>query len=77
MKKIFAFLMIIIITLNIHAQSVGVGTATPKAAFNVAENKTVLFGKDTSGAGSKLMWIPSKYAFRDSAKLALLFLSAK
>ena len=49
----------------LHAQQgVGIGTTTPKAAFNVAENKTVLFGNDTSGAGAKLMWIPSKSAFR-------------
>ncbi len=64
MKKLSVVLFTIIITINANAQGVGVGTTTPKAAFNVAENKTVLFGNDTSGAGSKMMWIPSKSAFR-------------
>lgn len=37
-----------------------------KAQFglHVAENQTVLFGKDTSDFGTKLMWIPSKSALR-------------
>jgi len=43
---------------------VGIGTQNPKAPFNVAAGKTVLFGADTSGGGSKMMWIPSKSAFR-------------
>ncbi|HEX5112981.1 MAG TPA: tail fiber domain-containing protein [Saprospiraceae bacterium] len=53
--------------INIYAQNVGIGTTTPKAAFNVAPGKTVLFGNDTTGSGGKLMWIPSKYAFRAGA----------
>jgi len=65
MKKHFSFLIISLLwTINIHSQNVGIGTTTPHAAFNVAAGKTVLFGSDTSGGGSKLMWIPSKYAFR-------------
>lgn len=52
------------ITINVYSQNVGVGTTNPKAAFNVAAGKTVLFGSDTTGGGGKLMWIPSKYAFR-------------
>lgn len=32
--------------------------------FQVDEDLTVLFGRDTLGAGSKLMWLPSKSAFR-------------
>lgn len=64
MKKLSIVLFTIIITIVTNAQGVGVGTTTPKAAFNVAENKTVLFGNDTSGAGGKMIWIPSKYAFR-------------
>ncbi|MEO6231648.1 MAG: tail fiber domain-containing protein [Ferruginibacter sp.] len=64
MKKLIELLAMALVTINVNAQGVGIGTATPKAAFNVAENKTVLFGRDTSGGGSKLMWIPSKLAFR-------------
>lgn len=64
MKRLSLILIALIIARNTNAQSVGIGTITPKAAFNVAENKTVLFGNDTSGAGSKMMWIPSKGAFR-------------
>jgi len=67
MKKLNLLLITIIIAANTNAQGVGIGTNTPKAAFNVAENKTVLFGADTSGAGSKMMWIPSKSAFRAGA----------
>ncbi|MCC7379915.1 MAG: tail fiber domain-containing protein [Chitinophagaceae bacterium] len=64
MKKLIGLLVITLVTFNAHAQGVGIGTTTPKAAFNIAENKTVLFGRDTSGGGGKMMWIPSKYAFR-------------
>ncbi|MEO7533399.1 MAG: tail fiber domain-containing protein, partial [Ferruginibacter sp.] len=52
---------------NNNNGNVGIGTTAPKAAFNVAENKTVLFGRDTMGGGGKMMWIPSKYAFRVGA----------
>lgn len=45
-------------------QNVGVGTNSPKAAFNVAANKTVLFGNDTTSFGSKLIWFPLKNALR-------------
>jgi hypothetical protein len=44
--------------------NVGVGTTSPIVKFNVASGNAVLFGADTLGAGSKLMWIPSKSAFR-------------
>ncbi len=50
-------------TFSSHAQ-VGIGVTTPKAFFNVAPGKTVLFGGDTLGEGSKLLWSPSKAAFR-------------
>ncbi len=36
-------------TTSKSAQGVGIGTNTPKATLNVAEHKTVLFGKDTTG----------------------------
>jgi hypothetical protein len=44
--------------------NVGVGTASPSARLHVASDNTVLFGADTLGAGSKLMWLPAKSAFR-------------
>ena len=49
---------------NANTGNVGIGTTTPKATFNVAAGKTVLFGADTSGTGNKLIWYPSKGAFR-------------
>ncbi|MEP7107364.1 MAG: tail fiber domain-containing protein [Ferruginibacter sp.] len=76
MKKLIGLLAITLITINAHAQGIGIGTATPKAAFNVAENKTVLFGRDTSGGGGKMMWIPSKYAFRAGVVGTLISYSA-
>lgn len=45
----------IIIAADTNAQGIGVGITTLKAAFNVAENRTVLFVNDTSSAGGKLM----------------------
>lgn len=47
----------------LYAQ-VGIGTPTPKAYFNVADDRDVLFGQDVSGSGEKLIWNPSKSAFR-------------
>ncbi len=49
---------------NNNIGNVGVGTPTPKATFNVEDGKTVLFGSDSSGIGNKLIWYPSKGAFR-------------
>ena len=47
---------------------VGIGTSAPSALFEV-KNGAILFNGDTgdtpiSGAGTRLMWIPSKGAFR-------------
>jgi hypothetical protein len=44
--------------------NVGIGDIAPGAPLHVASGKTVLFGADTLGVGSKLMWLPSKSAFR-------------
>jgi hypothetical protein len=63
MKLLFICLILVAAT-DCNAQNVGIGTTTPKAAFNVAENKTVLFGLDSNGAGSKMIWYPGKSAFR-------------
>lgn len=45
-------------------RNVGFFLQTPIADFHIAENKEVLFGASNTGAGSKLMWIPEKSAFR-------------
>jgi hypothetical protein len=55
---------------NANAGNVGLGTSTPKATFNVATGKTVLFGADSSGTGSKFIWYPSKGAFRAGYSLS-------
>lgn len=44
--------------------NVGIGTSTPLAQLHIPSSGTVLFGADTLGGGSKLMWLPSKSAFR-------------
>jgi hypothetical protein len=68
MKKHFYLLLTSLwLTISTAAQNVGVGTSTPKAAFNVAKGKTVLFGRDTIGDGGRFMWMPSKYATRIGA----------
>ena len=41
---------------SVNTGNVGIGTYIPKAHFNVADRKTVLFGSDTSGGGAKLIW---------------------
>jgi hypothetical protein len=43
---------------------VGIGTTSPNAPLHVASGSTVLLGADTLGAGTKLMWLPAKSAFR-------------
>jgi len=52
--------------LNIQANgNVGIGTDFfNNAGFHVAEDKDVLFGADTLGEGTKLMFRPAKGAFR-------------
>jgi hypothetical protein len=44
--------------------NVGIGMTNPVAQLHIADGETALFGADTLGAGSKLMWLPSKSAFR-------------
>ena len=47
-----------------NAQNVGVGVDTPRAAFNVGEGKTVLFGRDTisSVQTNSFIWFGNKGA---------------
>lgn len=65
MKKIFFLLLLpVFICQRTISQNVGIWTTTPKAPFNVAENKTVLFGLDTNNVGNKFIWYPTKGALR-------------
>ncbi len=50
---------------NTNTGNVGIGTNAPKAYFNVAAGKTVVFGKDSASDDSnKLIWYPTKGALR-------------
>lgn len=49
---------------NNNSGSVGIGLSAPKGKLHVAEGGTVIFGRDSVGVGAKLLWIPSKAAFR-------------
>ena len=63
MKSFFLFSLLSLILTSLYAQ-VGIGTTTPKAFFNVADGKDVLFGQDLSGAGTKLLWRAGTGVFR-------------
>ena len=63
MKQSLLCTFLFICSTSLYAQ-VGIGTTTPKAYFNVADGKDVLFGQNVSGSGEKLIWIPSLSAFR-------------
>jgi hypothetical protein len=64
MRKLLNISVLLVMAQNAIAQNVGIGTNTPKVEFNIAANKAVLFGADTSGGGSKVLWYPFKSAFR-------------
>jgi hypothetical protein len=49
------------------AGNIGIGTATPKAKLNVANNQNVLFGLSMTGVGSKMYFNAAKSAFRSGA----------
>ncbi len=70
MKRYFTFLIFATSFLIGESQNVGIGTTTPKAAFNVADGKTVLFGADSAGPGSKLVWYANKGALVAGAPLS-------
>ena len=63
MKPFFLFVLLLLNSTILLAQ-VGIGTTTPKAFFNVADNKDVLFGQNVTGSGEKLLWYANKSAFR-------------
>ncbi len=49
---------------NRNSGKIGLGVINPKVELHLAENREVLFGADTAGAGSRFNWSPSKSAFR-------------
>ena len=49
---------------NTNTGKIGFGVSDPKVKFHFAENEWFLFGNDTIGAGSKIMYMPEKNAFR-------------
>lgn len=49
---------------NINAGNVGVKVSSALTGFHVGADQRVLFGADTTGAGSRLVWFPAKGAFR-------------
>ena len=49
---------------NTNSGNIGFGVDEPKVKFHFAEDQGFLFGNDTIGAGSKIMYMPQKNAFR-------------
>ena len=64
MKKILLIVSLLVSFIRLVAQNVGIGTTSPKAAFNIADGRTVLFGSDTSGFGMKFIWYAKRGALR-------------
>ncbi len=50
--------------IHFNTGRVGVGIPNPAVRFHVADGASVLFGADTVGAGSRLLWWPARHAFR-------------
>lgn len=75
MKKIFFFLFLSVFIYQIGVcQNVGIATTTPRAPFNVAENKTVLFGFDTTALhGSRFYFSGPKNALRIGTRVDIPF----
>ncbi|MBC7934457.1 MAG: tail fiber domain-containing protein [Rhizobacter sp.] len=63
--KIFCLLFLLfVLSSNTHAQNIGIGTSTPKAAFHIAADKTVLFGNDSTTEDYKFIYYGVKGALR-------------
>lgn len=74
MKKLLLAVLILISVFS-FGQNVGIGTTTPVARLHVADSNVIFsaatvssppasFGLPISGAGTRLMWMPEKSAFR-------------
>jgi hypothetical protein len=74
MAKLFFTLLLIVVSVCTKAQNVGIGTTLPKARLHVTDSAVLFTGPTTlpslaglppvSGGGTRLMWYPSKAAFR-------------
>lgn len=63
--KIFLSLMALFsLPVSGKAQNIGIGTAAPKAAFHVNQDKTVLFGDDSTSQRMKFIYQGAKGALR-------------
>lgn len=75
MKKLIYFLALLITSAIVHAQNVGIGTTTPLARLHVTDSNVIFtaptvttapasFTTPVNGAGTRMMWLPKKSAFR-------------
>lgn len=73
--RIFLLHLILLYSISIYSQNVGIGTATPVARLHVADSAVLftgpvtvsgstLFAPPASGAGTRFMWYPQKAALR-------------
>ncbi|MES2774630.1 MAG: tail fiber domain-containing protein [Bacteroidota bacterium] len=82
MKKLLLLLLSIISYSIVNSQNVGIGTTTPKARLHVADSAVLFSGHSSgdifmdprplpmSGTGIRMMWIPTKAAFRVGAAIS-------
>jgi hypothetical protein len=74
MAKLFFTILLAVAAIFTQAQNVGIGTTLPKARLHVTDSAVLFTGPTTlpvlaglppiSGGGTRLMWYPSKAAFR-------------
>ncbi len=73
--RIFLLHLILLYSITVHAQNVGIGTVNPLARLHVVDSAVVFtgptevltvtdFAPPISGAGTRMMWYPQKGAFR-------------
>ena len=68
MRHLLLFVALIFFSFQVTAQNVGIGTTSPAAKLEIASGGLLISGItgtiDSIGAGTRLMWIPAKHAFR-------------
>ena len=74
MKKVFAFIIIVLSCMDIAAQNVGIGTTTPLARLHIADSSVLFTAPNVlpvspsnipvSGTGNRFMWYADKAALR-------------
>ena len=81
-NKFIGLIALLVVSICLHAQNVGIGTSTPKARLHVADSAVLFTGPavvpgstiydpPASGQGTRMMWYPQKAAFRAGAVSAL------